>query len=176
MTKKIAAIMCPGPSLDRSCPTAGTLECFDVIIAVNRALLHPAVRVAAHWHACGDWDTLRAIDCRPRTGICTTIDSARVTRQGPHRHTYDGLAWIVWESLRVAPGFSTIAALGLAKHLGMDNALLFGDDKQGKLDWDGELAGRNRADDRWKRERELQAAAITKLEITVQYAKERTPV
>jgi hypothetical protein len=115
---------------------------------------------------------LLAIDCRPKTGICTTIDSARVTRQGPHRKKFELMAWIVWEILGVAPGFSTIAALGLAKHLGATDATLFGDDKQGKLDWDG-TAARNRVDDRWKRERELQAAAITKLGLTVQYAKDK---
>jgi hypothetical protein len=58
----------------------------------------------------------------------------------------------------------------------MTDATLFGDDKQGKLDWDSVAAGRNRADDRWARERELQAAAITKLGITVQYAKDKAKV
>lgn len=168
----IAAILCPGPSLSTFCPDASGLACFDVVIAVNRAILHPTASGCVHWHACGDWDTLLAIDCRPKTGICTQRDAARVIRQGAQRKKFESMAWIVWESLEVAPGFSTIAALGLAKSLSMVNVMMFGDDKQGTLDWDG-TAARNRVEDRWKRERELQDRAIAKLGITVSYAKEK---
>ncbi len=169
----IAAILCPGPSLAKTCPPDEGLRLFDAVIAVNRAiLLRPGIEDFVHWHACGDWDTLRSISMAPKMGITTMRDSARVTRDGSHGHLYAGLLWLPWEELPVAPGYSTIAALALASRLLADVVMVFGDDKQGLLDWDGTV-GRERREARWEKERDLQAQAIKKLKLNVNYVKEK---
>ena len=164
----IAAILCPGPSLARTCPPFEELGMFDVVVAVNRAILHEGASRFVHWHACGDWDTLLAISCPPKTGICTMRDAARVIQAGSHAQQFAGLRWAMWEELPVQPGYSTIAALALVYILGASEITVFGDDKQGLLDWDGK-PGRERRDSRWDRERELQQRAVAKLKLSVTY-------
>lgn len=169
----IVALLCPGPSLAKTCPPNDKLQLFDAVIAVNRAiLLRPGIEDFVHWHACGDWDTLKAISMAPKLGITTMRDSARITRDGSNGHLYSGLLWIPWEELPVAPGYSTIAGLALASQLLADVVMVFGDDKQGLLDWDG-TAGRERREARWDKERDLQEQAIKKLNLNVQYVREK---
>ncbi len=169
----IIAILSPGPSLAKTCPSDKGLGVFDVVIAVNRAiLLRPGIEDFIHWHACGDWDTILAIKTAPKTGIVTTRDAARVVQLGEQGWRYAGMKWELWEELPVAPGFSIISALALASKLTPTVVMVFGDDKQGLLDWDG-TPGRERRDARWDRERSLQDHAIRKLGINVQYVKER---
>ncbi len=48
--------------------------------------------------------------------------------------------------------------------------MVFGDDKQGLKDWDG-TAGRDRKEQRWIRERELQDRAVDKLKLKVTYVR-----
>ncbi len=171
----IAAILCPGPSLAETCPPDDGLKSFDVVIAVNRAImLRPGIEKFIHWHACGDWDTLYSIRSKPTVGICSQRDVWRITTGGQHAGMYAGLKWQVWEELGVAPGYSVISALALAHRLGEKTVMVFGDDKQGLKDWDG-TSGRNRKDERWAREAELQARAVAKLGLNTVYVKPKVP-
>jgi hypothetical protein len=165
----IAAILCPGPSLVETCISDASLSVFDVVIAVNRAImLRPGIEKSVHWHACGDWDTLYSIPSKPTVGICSQRDVARITKAGQHAALYAGLRWEAWEDLGVGPGYSTISAIALAAKLGAEHLMVFGDDKNGTLDWDG-TPGRLRNGDRWDRERQLQNRAVEKLKLDVQY-------
>ncbi len=165
----IAALLCPGPSLAETCISDAALKVFDVVIAVNRAImLRPSLERLVHWHACGDWDTLYSIPAKPTVGVCTQRDVVRITKEGQHAPLYAGLVWEAWEDLGVSPGYSTIAGIALAAKLQAEHLVIFGDDKNGLLDWDG-TAGRLRNDDRWARERQLQERAIAKLKLDVRY-------
>lgn len=173
----IAALLCPGPSLLRSCPPDKGLELFDVVVAVNRAiLLRPSFEQLVHWHACGDWDTLRAIRRAPKTGVVTTRDSARVTREWDDKSgcpIYRHVVWEEWENLPIAPSYSTVAGLAIIAKLGITEVMVFGDDKRGLEDWDG-AGAKNRSDDRWAREVMVQDRAIAKLGLTAHYPEKRT--
>jgi len=165
----IAALLCPGPSLADTCVSDVSLGVFDVVIAVNRAImLRPGIEKLIHWHACGDWDTLYSIPSKPTVGICSQRDVARITQNGQHASFYAGLRWEAWEDLGVSPGYSTIAGIALAAKLGAEHLVVFGDDKNGLFDWDG-TPGRLRNGDRWDKERTLQERAIAKLKLDVRY-------
>jgi len=172
----IAAILCPGPSLAETCPPDDGLRSFDLVIAVNRAImLRPGIERYIHWHACGDWDTLYAIRSKPTVGVCSQRDVARITKGGMHASMYAHLRWEAWEDLGVSPGYSTISALALAHRLGEKTVMVFGDDKQGMKDWDG-TSGRDRKEERWAKERALQDRAVEKLGLKVSYVRPKVAV
>lgn len=160
-----AAIICPGPSAARTLLQPGSiLGAFKLVLAVNRAVLLPGLSGLVDWHVCGDWSLLWPLG-RHAPGVCTTADVARLSTTQP---AFTGCKWMPWEELGITPRYSTIAALGLAAKLGAQQLTIFGDDKQGRGDWDGTPGGR-RSEDRWADERELQAKAIVQLGLNVTY-------
>lgn len=155
------AILCPGPSLAR---TWSRKPEYTLIIAVNRAILHES----CHWWSVGDWTTVQDIAGRPTNGIVSQDDTIRFIRGGSlisaDRVPPQLLRWS--ELPTPHPAYSMVAALGLAAHLGAKDVDIYGDDKSGDKDWDGHMAGKNRGDERWARERTVLAKALMSLAIS----------
>ncbi len=142
------AVLCPGPSLASSWGDGH--QHYDCRIAVNRAiLLH-----RCEWWSAGDWTMLQDVDGRPTIGICAQDDTVRLARGGsliPQMRMPQ--QFVGWSELpQRNPGYSMVAALALAVHLGGTQIDVYGDDKQGTQDWDGQSAGKNRGEQRWAKE------------------------
>jgi hypothetical protein len=153
------AILCPGPSLAATWDHRFTN--YDIHIAVNRAILHHR----CEWWSVGDWTLLQDVDGRPTIGICSMDDVVRLARGGsliPQMRTPE--RFVSWSELpHQYPGYSMVAALALAVHLGGRDIHIYGDDKHGTKDWDGQTAGANRGDERWAKERQVMENVLAKL-------------
>ncbi len=160
----LAAILCPGPSLAKTWPQKDPDCQFDIVIAVNRAILHEP---NAGWWAVGDWPLIRDTPGKPRYGICTQKDAVRIIREGGIISAERRVGWspqlVSWDMLTIGCRYSIMAGLGLAAYLGAGMAFIYGDDKSGATDWDGVEAGQNRGADRWNDERALMNGAVNKL-------------
>ncbi len=153
------AVLCPGPSL---ATTWSSIRWpYDLRIAVNRAILHHP----CEWWSVGDWTTLQDVDGRPSVGICAQDDTVRLTHGGsliPLMRTPPML--VAWSELpQPYPGYSMVAAIALAAHLGGTQIDIYGDDKHGVKDWDGMAAGANRGEERWAKERMVMTNTMAKL-------------
>lgn len=163
-----AAILCPGPSLATTCPSADGLRAFDVTLGVNRApLLRSALMSTIDWWVAGDWPVLWNNPIVPVSGYCTMADAARLATTKTFYRLNLGARWVTWEELPVRPRYSTLAALSLAAHLGCTHVDMFGDDKAGNLDFDNTKQGADRQASRWASEIAMQDQMIAKLGITV---------
>lgn len=154
-------LLCPGPSLISYTGDGG------FVVGVNRA---------ASLHECDVW----AATDRPLimktdpigTPVLLTIEATResIARRGkPWPYlviTHTGIGgkdnartpWI---------RFTATAALYYLAWLGAEHVDVYGCDWQGTEDWDGEHAGANRAEQRWRDEREIWDKVIKSTGITV---------
>jgi hypothetical protein len=153
------AVLCPGPSLAVS--WGGGRQAYDCRIAVNRAIMHHP----CEWWSAGDWPMLQDVDGRPSVGICSQDDAVRLARGGSLiPQTRMPKQFVSWSELpQKNPGYSMIAAIALAVHLGGVQIDVYGDDKHGAKDWDGQVAGKNRGDARWAKESLVMANTIAML-------------
>ncbi len=149
------AILCPGPSLVRTWPSEHVYDCF---LGVNRAVL----AAPCDWWVAGDWMYLKETPAQPRIGYCTIADVIRHIREDaliPAERLSPSAQFVAWEDLPFQRTYSTVAAFGLAAHLGATRVDVYGDDKSGTADFDGR-EGENRGLGRWEEELQATAAAI----------------
>ncbi len=155
-----AAILCPGPSLVKLTDWATRRNDFDVVIAVKRAAL-----MGCDWWVSGDWACFRDTGAQPSIGYCTTAEAIIPLKAGqiipPNRYDPRSVC-VPWERLAFHAGFSSIAALALVLYLGVEEVVVYGDDKAGDRDFDG-VVGENRGEYRWDEELWHRAAALKKL-------------
>lgn len=147
-----AIILAPGPSLASYIPRDA-----DLIVGVNRAATFQACDA---WVA-GDTPLIEQIHQKVIGAplLVTSIETFDTLRD--HRALWRG-DFQCWTSmLELCPHglqwtmFSFTAAIVFAAWRGATDIQVFGCDWAGKADFDGELAGKNRSDDRWALERQI---------------------
>lgn len=145
-----AVILGCGPSLASlaATPAAG------LVIGVNRAaLIH-----RCDWWAVGDWQAFLENDPLGTPAVFTSEESLRVIAGSNYarlsRHKVKTFESVDDPPRELWALFSTLAAIGLAYHLGAMDITLYGADMKGEADYDGHTLERNtRTAARWANER-----------------------
>lgn len=154
-----AAILCPGPSLEKFPGRDG----FDLLIGVNRA----ATKIAVDVWACGDWPLQQQVyeNVIGSPILFTALNSSETILHGftdaPQRHPCVPWRGEVRIFENIDPGIKSVdwdfftfnAAIGYAVVAGANQIKAFGADWSGTKDFDGVEAGNTRTIDRWQLER-----------------------
>ena len=148
-----AAVLCPGPSL------ASLIDrpVCDVVIAVNRAALHP---IRCDWWAFTDDRVFRNYPLGHRPKYFTTQETERRAKISGDL-TYEALMPLYSATRTGWTMYTMDAAMILAAHLGAKLIKLYGCDWSGTKDFDGhkykwhdtDPIQQQRVDERWKREK-----------------------
>jgi hypothetical protein len=157
-----AVLACPGPSL-----AAAKLPVADLVVGVNRA----ATFIPCDIWVCGDIPLVQQIHekvlCDPV--LITSTDACHVCRTFKRdfgRELWRGEFKCWTEALSFCPHeyqwvmFSATAALIWCAFSGAKRIEVYGADWKGVEDFDGEKAGANRSDERWKLERQIWANLV----------------
>lgn len=159
------AVCCPGPSLLNHWP--GRLG-FDGVWSVNRALCV----IDTDWLSAGDSPMFRGLAGfhRPRIGVLTMFDTAKIVREDPgwnhlEIRQWDDCDFINGQINKHSINWSVQAALCGAAESGASEIVLYGCDfgAGGQIaDCTGYL-GEDRGPERWKREKDDVAKTIAML-------------
>jgi hypothetical protein len=165
-----AAILCPGPSLPETWPKGEHPRGYDVVIAVNNAAEH----APCDWWSAQDHGPLKNFKARPLVGICTSGANCD-TLVGDRPWMPGGMSTEELDALTIAAsnrlvhedaprrgGWSTCNAIILAARLGARCIDLYGDDKSGRVYFDG-LENKATKPGRWARETRDQTALVEAL-------------
>ncbi len=147
-------VLSPGPSLATYTP-----QPCDFVVGVNRAAqLH---RVD-YW-SCGDTPAIQSFN--EKVIGSPTIICPRVTMDALNDHKFvwrgefacstDLLVPFIHPAEVNWPWCSMLVGLTFAAWKGATQIELYGADWDGKNDWDGEAAGKNRSEDRWREEKSI---------------------
>jgi hypothetical protein len=162
----VAAILCPGPSLTATFPSAGMAGGFAFSVAVNAAIHHqPGTFRPDWWLAMDDiWfdgagQPAIAMDRRPVRGFAGAVSRLAGEPLAAGRELV-----ALHDELDARPigmrTWSVCAALYFALRQGASVARLYGCDQHGTADCTGLPNASDRSEDRWRRERADMAEVV----------------